>query len=77
MDQGAASAWLNRIGPGDVFLETIDLTPVNPGRQGTFYFDLATLGPGHYVIETDLLAVPQSGESSPVVRTYLVGFVVG
>lgn len=76
MGQGATSAWLNRIGPGDVFLETIDLTPVNPGGRWTFYFDLATLGPGHYVIETDLLAVPQAGESSRMVQTYLVGFVV-
>jgi hypothetical protein len=77
MGQGAATAWLNRIGPGDVFLETIDLTPVNPGWRGTFYFDLGTLGPGHYAIETDFLAVTQSGESSRMVQTYLVGFVVG
>jgi hypothetical protein len=77
MGKGAAAAWLDRIGPGDAFLETVDLTPVNPGGRGTFYFDLGTLGPGQYVVETDFLAVPQAGESSRMVRTYLVGFVVG
>ena len=76
MGEGAASAWLNRIGPGDVFLETADLTPVNPGGGGAFYFDLGTLDPGHYVVETDFLAVPQSDEESRMVRFYLVGFIV-
>jgi hypothetical protein len=76
MGEGAASAWLNRIGPGDAFLETVDLTSVNPGGSGAFYFDLGTLGPGHYVVEMDFLAVPQSDEASRMVRTYLVGFVV-
>ncbi len=77
MGQGAVSAWLNPIGPGDAFTGTIDLTPVDPGGRGTFYFDLGTLGPGHYVIETDLLAVPQPGESVHMVQSSLVGFVVG
>jgi hypothetical protein len=77
MGKGAAAAWLDRIGPGDAFLETVGLTPVNPGERGTFYFDLGTLGSGQYVVEADFLAVPQAGESSRMVRTYLVGFVVG
>jgi hypothetical protein len=77
MNEGAASAWLHRMGPGDAFLETIDLTPVNPNRAGTFYFDLGVLAPGHYVVEIDFVAVPAVEGSPGLVRTYVVGFVVG
>jgi hypothetical protein len=54
-----------------------DLTPVDPGRRGTFYFDLGTLRPGHYVVEVDFLAEPQAGESYRMAQTYVAGFVVG
>jgi hypothetical protein len=73
--KGAAAAWVNRMGPNDVFLEVTGLTAVNPGQRGTFYFDLGTLAPGHYVIEVDFMAVPPA-ELAGVVRYFVVGFVV-
>jgi hypothetical protein len=76
MGQGAAAAWLTRVAPDGTFLEEVDLTPVNPGRGGTFYFDLGTLARGHYVIETDFAAMPPLDESPSLVQSYVVGFIV-
>ncbi len=72
---GAAVAWLDRIGPGDEFLETIRLTLGTLATQGTVYLDLGTLQPGHYVVETDFKAADALEADSPP-RTYAVGFVV-
>lgn len=76
LGEGAMVAWLRRIGPGNVFLETSRLTPVEPGGHGPIYFDLSSPMPGHYTVEVDFLAVP-SADSSRMVVSYLVGFVVG
>jgi hypothetical protein len=75
LGKGAAAAWLSRMGPGDIFLEKVALTPVNPGRNEAFYFDLGALGPGHYVVEVDFMAVPEVGEYR-MAQTYVAGFVV-
>ena len=75
LGEGAAAAWLSRMGPGDIFLEKVALTPVNPSRYEAFYFDLGALGPGHYAIEVDFMAVPEVGEYR-MAQTYVAGFVV-
>jgi hypothetical protein len=75
LGEGAAAAWLSRMGPGDAFLDKFALTPVNPSRYEVFYFDLGTLGPGHYVVEVDFVAVPGVGEYR-MTQTYVAGFVV-
>jgi hypothetical protein len=75
LGHGSAVAWLDRMGPGDTFLETIRLTPATVETQGTLYLDLGTLPPGHYVVETDYMAVNPSRPLS-LALTYVVGFVV-
>ncbi len=73
--EGSVAAYLNHMGPGDAFLQVVEITPVSPGRRGTFYFDLGTLAPGHYVVQLDFMAVPPS-ESAGEVEFYMAGFVV-
>ncbi len=75
LGDGAVAAYLNQMGPGDTFLHVDELTPVDPGRHGTFYFDLGNLAAGHYVAQLDFMAVPPS-QSAGVIRFYVVGFVV-
>ena len=74
--EGSVLAWLNRLGPGDEFLDVTELTPVSPGRHGQDYFDLGPLEPGHYVVQVDFIPVPPA-ESAGQVTFYIVGFIVG
>jgi hypothetical protein len=74
LGDGSVAAYLNRVGAEDTLLGVVDLTPVSPGGRGTYYFDLGTLAPGHYVVQVDFMAAPPS-ESAGVVF-YIVGFVV-
>ncbi len=76
LGQGGLAAWLDVMGPGDAFLQTTRLSVVNPGRHGTFYFDLGELAAGHYVVEADFRAASSPGLSPRMTRTLVVGFVV-
>jgi hypothetical protein len=73
--QGAVAARLYPVGPGDMILDMTRLTPVNPGRSETFYFDLGSLTPGHYVVESEFQVVPATADSF-MLHAYVVGFVV-
>jgi hypothetical protein len=73
--QGAVAARLYPLGPGDMILDMVRLTPVNPGRSETFYFDLGSLTPGHYVVEAEYQVVPASA-SEFMLHAFVVGFVV-
>jgi hypothetical protein len=73
--QGAVAARLYPLGPGDMILDMVRLEPVNPGRTETFYFDLGSLTPGHYVVESEFQPVPATA-SAFMQHAFVVGFVV-